>query len=85
MAAKGEGSVSIKDAARLSRWARRWYEVPDELAVFYAAHDHEPVIHACLWRVFDGWPGPDGRQRAKLAELWRDYTGNEPPFSLVWP
>ena len=85
MAAQGEGAFSIDDARRLSRWSRRWAEVPDDLAIFYAAYDHEPVVHQCLWRIFGNYPGPDGRARVRLSELWREYAGYEPPFSLVWP
>jgi hypothetical protein len=83
-AAAGHDALGEHDVRRLRTWARRWRQLPTDLATFYAdTAPHHESASVALWHVLEGKPH-DLRPGTLGAvhQLYRDHTGAVPPWTL---
>ncbi len=81
--ARGQGSLSEKEASRIRTWARRWDRVDQRVRAFYARHAATGWASAALWSILQGYPRPTGWCYGQILRQWEADHGYRSAIELV--
>lgn len=81
--ARGQGSISGRDAQRLNTWVRRWSQVHPDVRAFYERNADHAAVGPALWAILDLRRRPSGKATGWLYQLWAEQHGIRPSINLV--